>query len=86
MENPDITMEEYIKLEAEKARRHGQEFNWKTATYGKVRLSIRRIQTPWIRRIDYLDVIQSLFFCNLNFIVRLVDTAYSLNEYSVFDF
>ncbi|GKD77501.1 hypothetical protein Tco_1340122, partial [Tanacetum coccineum] len=25
------------------------------------RLSIRRIQTPWIRRIDYLDVIQCLF-------------------------
>ncbi|GJZ66431.1 putative ribonuclease H-like domain-containing protein [Tanacetum coccineum] len=41
-------------------------------------LSIRRIQTPWIRRIDYLDIIQSLFFST-------VDTAYSLNEYSVFD-
>ncbi|GJU32692.1 hypothetical protein Tco_1176281 [Tanacetum coccineum] len=40
--------------------------------------SIRRIQTQWIRRIDYLDVIQSLFFST-------VDTAYSLNEYSVFD-
>ncbi|GJS81850.1 hypothetical protein Tco_0748391 [Tanacetum coccineum] len=25
------------------------------------RLSIQRIQTPWIRRIDYLDVIKSLF-------------------------
>ncbi|GJX87895.1 hypothetical protein Tco_0339909 [Tanacetum coccineum] len=43
-----------------------------------VTLSIRRIQTPWIRRIDLLDVIQSLFFST-------VDTAYSLNEYSVFD-
>ncbi|GJX73946.1 reverse transcriptase domain-containing protein [Tanacetum coccineum] len=43
-----------------------------------VTLSIRRIQTPWIRRIDYLVVIQSLFFST-------VDTAYSLNEYSVFD-
>nr|GEV92167.1 hypothetical protein [Tanacetum cinerariifolium] len=37
MENIDITMEEYIQLEAKKARRHGQEFNWKTATYDKVR-------------------------------------------------
>ncbi|GKD43940.1 hypothetical protein Tco_1268585 [Tanacetum coccineum] len=37
MDNPDITMEEYIQLEAEKARRRGQEFNWETATYGKVR-------------------------------------------------
>ncbi|GJZ05939.1 hypothetical protein Tco_0539732 [Tanacetum coccineum] len=30
-------MEEYIQLEEEKARRHGQEFNWETATYGKIR-------------------------------------------------
>ncbi|GJY26040.1 DNA helicase [Tanacetum coccineum] len=37
MDNPDITMEEYIELEAEKARRRGQTFNWETATYGKVR-------------------------------------------------
>nr|GEW08392.1 hypothetical protein [Tanacetum cinerariifolium] len=29
-------MEEYIELEAEKARRRGQTFNWKTATYAKV--------------------------------------------------
>ncbi|GJY10987.1 hypothetical protein Tco_0379172 [Tanacetum coccineum] len=36
MENPYLTMEEYIELEAEKARRHGQAFNWETATYGKV--------------------------------------------------
>ncbi|GJZ93223.1 hypothetical protein Tco_0665288 [Tanacetum coccineum] len=37
MDHPNITMEEYIQLEEEKARRHGQEFNWQTATYGKVR-------------------------------------------------
>nr|GFC24261.1 hypothetical protein [Tanacetum cinerariifolium] len=37
MEDPDITMEEYIKVEADKACRRGQTFNWKTATYGKVR-------------------------------------------------
>ncbi|GKC39564.1 hypothetical protein Tco_1051948 [Tanacetum coccineum] len=36
MDNPDITMEEYIQFEAEKTRRRGQEFNWETATYGKV--------------------------------------------------
>ncbi|GJR28449.1 hypothetical protein Tco_1104681 [Tanacetum coccineum] len=30
-------MEEYIKLEVEKARRRGQEFSWETASYGKVR-------------------------------------------------
>ncbi|GJU28605.1 hypothetical protein Tco_1167226 [Tanacetum coccineum] len=35
MDNPDITMEEYIQLTADKARRRGQTFNWETATYGK---------------------------------------------------
>ncbi|GKD05041.1 hypothetical protein Tco_1180015, partial [Tanacetum coccineum] len=33
MDDPNITMAEYIQLEDEKARRHGQEFNWKTTTY-----------------------------------------------------
>nr|GEV64058.1 putative ribonuclease H-like domain-containing protein [Tanacetum cinerariifolium] len=32
-------MEEYIDLEAEKARRRGQTFNWEAATYGNVRYS-----------------------------------------------
>ncbi|GKC06714.1 hypothetical protein Tco_0998324 [Tanacetum coccineum] len=30
-------MEEYIRLEEEKARRHGRTFNWQTATLGKVK-------------------------------------------------
>ncbi|GKA11888.1 hypothetical protein Tco_0691434 [Tanacetum coccineum] len=33
MEDPNITMEEYIRLQAKKARRRGQTFNWETATY-----------------------------------------------------
>nr|GEX70970.1 hypothetical protein [Tanacetum cinerariifolium] len=37
MDDPDITMKEYIQLEAKKARKRGQEFNWETATYGKVK-------------------------------------------------
>ncbi|GJS39308.1 hypothetical protein Tco_0564351 [Tanacetum coccineum] len=36
MDDPNITMEEYIKLEKEKARRHGRTFNWQTATFEKV--------------------------------------------------
>ncbi|GJU10174.1 hypothetical protein Tco_1132570, partial [Tanacetum coccineum] len=36
MDDPNITMEEYIRLEEEKARRHGQTFNWQTTTFGKV--------------------------------------------------
>ncbi|GJU43222.1 hypothetical protein Tco_1200488 [Tanacetum coccineum] len=36
MDDPNITMEEYIRLEEEKAQRHGQTFNWQTAMFGKV--------------------------------------------------
>ncbi|GKC50535.1 hypothetical protein Tco_1073280 [Tanacetum coccineum] len=36
MDDPNITMEEYIRLEEEKARRRGQMYNSKTATYGKI--------------------------------------------------
>ncbi|GKB89225.1 hypothetical protein Tco_0961497, partial [Tanacetum coccineum] len=36
MDDANLTMEAYIKLEAEKARRRGQMFNWETATYRKV--------------------------------------------------
>ncbi|GKA80936.1 hypothetical protein Tco_0787628, partial [Tanacetum coccineum] len=35
MDDANLTMEAYIKLEAEKARRRGQMFNWETATYRK---------------------------------------------------
>ncbi|GJU79735.1 ribonuclease H-like domain-containing protein [Tanacetum coccineum] len=36
MDNPNITMEEYIRLEEEKARRRGKVYNWETAKYGKI--------------------------------------------------
>ncbi|GJT94733.1 hypothetical protein Tco_1090251 [Tanacetum coccineum] len=36
MDDPSITMAEYIRLEEEKARRRGKVFNWETATYGKI--------------------------------------------------
>ncbi|GJV56909.1 hypothetical protein Tco_1457914 [Tanacetum coccineum] len=36
MDDPDITMEEYIQLMADKAQKHGDTFNWETAIYGKV--------------------------------------------------
>ncbi|GJZ14093.1 hypothetical protein Tco_0549323 [Tanacetum coccineum] len=36
MDDPDITIEEYVWLEEEKARRRGQVYNWKTATYSKI--------------------------------------------------
>ncbi|GJS98042.1 hypothetical protein Tco_0819212 [Tanacetum coccineum] len=36
MDDPNITMEEYIKLQAEKAQQRSQMFNWETATYGMI--------------------------------------------------
>ncbi|GKB29412.1 hypothetical protein Tco_0868813 [Tanacetum coccineum] len=38
MDDPNMTMEEYIKFEEEKARRHSRVFDWKTATYGKIKV------------------------------------------------
>ncbi|GKB09821.1 hypothetical protein Tco_0843744, partial [Tanacetum coccineum] len=36
MNDPNITMEEYIRLEEERARRRGEVYNWETAKYGKI--------------------------------------------------
>ncbi|GJU77401.1 hypothetical protein Tco_1274471 [Tanacetum coccineum] len=36
MDDPNITIEEYIRLEEEKAQKHGKVFNCKTAKYGKI--------------------------------------------------
>ncbi|GKB39001.1 hypothetical protein Tco_0883943 [Tanacetum coccineum] len=36
MDDPNITMEEYIRLEEENARKYGKVFNWETAKYGRI--------------------------------------------------
>ncbi|GJV80463.1 hypothetical protein Tco_1516333 [Tanacetum coccineum] len=36
MDDPDITMEEYVQLETKRALRNGKVYNWETATYGKI--------------------------------------------------
>ncbi|GJU51987.1 hypothetical protein Tco_1221542 [Tanacetum coccineum] len=36
MEDPNLTMEEYIRFEEEKARRRGKVYYWETAKYGKI--------------------------------------------------
>nr|GFA33352.1 hypothetical protein [Tanacetum cinerariifolium] len=35
MDDPNIIMEEYIQLMADKARGRDKTFNWETATYGE---------------------------------------------------
>ncbi|GJW63864.1 hypothetical protein Tco_0115748 [Tanacetum coccineum] len=78
MDNSNITIEEYIRLEEEKARKRGKVFNWATAKYGKICSLDNKIDF----RISFDESddedYTSLFFST-------VDTAYSLNEYSVFD-
>ncbi|GJW36958.1 retrovirus-related pol polyprotein from transposon TNT 1-94 [Tanacetum coccineum] len=49
---PNITMEEYIRLEEEKARRREKVYNWETATYGKILydedvLDLRSVETEF---------------------------------------
>ncbi|GJS15595.1 hypothetical protein Tco_0410067 [Tanacetum coccineum] len=39
MDDPNLTMEEYIRLEEEKAHKRGKVFNWQTDTYGKIRVN-----------------------------------------------
>ncbi|GJS88503.1 hypothetical protein Tco_0771139 [Tanacetum coccineum] len=36
MDDPNITMEEYIRLQEEKALSRGETFDWQTPTYGKM--------------------------------------------------
>nr|GEV17810.1 putative Gag-Pol polyprotein [Tanacetum cinerariifolium] len=36
MDDSNVTMKEYIRLQEEKAQRHGRTFNWQTTTYGKM--------------------------------------------------
>ncbi|GKC82273.1 hypothetical protein Tco_1137990 [Tanacetum coccineum] len=36
MEDLNITIEEYIRLEKEKAQKRGKVFNWETAKYGRI--------------------------------------------------
>nr|GEU55697.1 hypothetical protein [Tanacetum cinerariifolium] len=53
MDDLDITMEEYIRLEEEKGRRRGKVYNWETATYGKMRYdeevhNLRSIETEFL--------------------------------------
>ncbi|GKD21431.1 hypothetical protein Tco_1223134 [Tanacetum coccineum] len=52
MDDLNITIEEYIRLEEEKARKHGKVFNWETARYGKIWydedvLDLRSVETEF---------------------------------------
>ncbi|GKB66466.1 hypothetical protein Tco_0927878 [Tanacetum coccineum] len=63
MDNPDIPIEEYIRLETEKALRKGKVYNWEIDTYGKARYDedvhfLRSIETEF-PAIVYNDALTS---------------------------
>ncbi|GJV89095.1 hypothetical protein Tco_1533033 [Tanacetum coccineum] len=37
MDNPNLTMEEYIRLEEERAQRRGETFDWQNAKFGRTK-------------------------------------------------
>nr|GEZ55404.1 ribonuclease H [Tanacetum cinerariifolium] len=53
MDNSNITMEEYIRLEEEKARRRGMVFNWETFKY--VNMHLLPSPEPTVSYFDDLD-------------------------------
>ncbi|GJV49227.1 hypothetical protein Tco_1439439, partial [Tanacetum coccineum] len=63
MDHPSITMEEYIRLEEEKARRRCKVFNWETVKYGNIRIdegvhNLRSVETKFAA-ITFIDEISS---------------------------
>ncbi|GKA22194.1 hypothetical protein Tco_0708156 [Tanacetum coccineum] len=64
MDDPNITIEEYIRLEEEKAHRRDKVYNWETATYGKIWYNkdvhdLRSVETEF-PAIVYKDALTSI--------------------------
>nr|GEX88444.1 hypothetical protein [Tanacetum cinerariifolium] len=60
--SPNTTMEEYIRLEEEKARRRGKVYNWETTTYGNI----------W-----YDEDVHDLTFIETEFLAIVFDDAFT---------
>ncbi|GKB52277.1 hypothetical protein Tco_0903030 [Tanacetum coccineum] len=76
MDDPNITMEEYIRLEEEKARRHGRTFNWQTATFGIVKNYEDKDDHP----IDFETKFPSIVFDNTLTTIQSEPTVCPPNE------
>ncbi|GJT26924.1 hypothetical protein Tco_0907199 [Tanacetum coccineum] len=68
MDDPNITMKEYIRLEEEKSQKHGKVFNWETGKYGKIWYhedihDLRYVETEFLDIVfnDNLTSIETLF-------------------------
>ncbi|GJT64389.1 hypothetical protein Tco_1015869 [Tanacetum coccineum] len=76
MDDPNITMEEYIRLEEEKARRYGRTFNWQTATFRKVKNYEDEDDHP----IDFETKFPAIVFDNTLTAIQSKPTVYSGND------
>ncbi|GKG30638.1 hypothetical protein Tco_0423126, partial [Tanacetum coccineum] len=65
MDDINLTMEEYIKLEEEKAHKCGEVFNWQIATYGKIRVD---------------DDLHDLSSMEVEFPVIVINDAFALQD------
>ncbi|GJW51180.1 retrovirus-related pol polyprotein from transposon TNT 1-94 [Tanacetum coccineum] len=84
MDDPNITMEEYIRLEEEKACRHGKVYNNRSRVYPD---DLKSDKDNDDDKIDIEHTLGDLSVKPLpNVIIPItVYTAYSLNEYNVYD-
>ncbi|GJU42139.1 hypothetical protein Tco_1195096 [Tanacetum coccineum] len=69
MDNPNITMEEYIRLKEEKARQRGKVYNWETAKYGKIWYDedvhdLRSVETEFPAIVVYESLSEKPLFMN----------------------
>ncbi|GJX50556.1 hypothetical protein Tco_0277401 [Tanacetum coccineum] len=79
MDDPNVTMEEYIRLEEEKARKRGKVFNWEISKYGKIWYdedihNLRSIETEFLA-IAFNDEVSSenTFSCEPMDLVKEID-------------
>ncbi|GKC52544.1 hypothetical protein Tco_1075289, partial [Tanacetum coccineum] len=56
MDDLSMTMEEYIKFEEEKDHKREKVFNWKTATYGKIRVDDDLYDLSYVEA-DFPDIV-----------------------------
>ncbi|GJY13150.1 hypothetical protein Tco_0382459 [Tanacetum coccineum] len=77
MDDPNITMEEYIRLEEEKARRYGRTFNWQTAIFGKVKNYKDEDDHPIHFETEFLAIV----FYNTLTAIQSKTTVYLENEF-----
>nr|GEU87651.1 retrovirus-related Pol polyprotein from transposon TNT 1-94 [Tanacetum cinerariifolium] len=88
MDDPNMTMEEYIMLEEKKARRRGQVFNRKTDTYGNIRVdgdfrALRFVETEFPAIVmDVTFASQDALPCESNFVDDLDFFKDFENEFS----